>query len=264
MKRNKILLTIAPLKRALEFEKLGISNFLFPLESFSIGYETLSLKDIEHFTKPCYILVNRILTDEDIDTFLKLEIPENVVGLVLEDIGLYYAIKDSKYELILFQNHLNNSSETINFWLERVNSLVVSTDITLNEIEKILNKSSKPLVLNTLGYPMIMYSRRRLISNYREYADVSLENELKAQVPGSDEIFDFVEGEYGTAVFDSNLLDAREEFEKLDDDKIKYYLFNGRGLSDEELTKSIKGQSIANAKKGFLYEKTIYKVGDVR
>ncbi len=129
MKNDKILLNISNIKDLEKFEKLGISNFLFPLRDFSIGYSSFSFEEIASTGVEAYVLVNRILTDGDIDEFLKMKIPDNVKGFIIEDTGLLYELKDSKYELINFQNHLNNNYETVNFWLKYLDSLVVSSEI---------------------------------------------------------------------------------------------------------------------------------------
>lgn len=259
MKKNKILLIINSLEDIEFFQKLEISNFLFPLEDFSVGYNAFTLNDIKSVKIPCYLLVNRLLNDDDIDSFLKLDIPENVKGLVVEDIGLYYELKDSGLELINFQNHLNNSSTTVNFWLNYYDSLVLSTDITLDEIKEMLDVVSKPLVIKAFGYPMIMYSRRKLIGNYFEYKNQerkeTLDIRIKEQVD-----FKMRETEFGTAVFDNHLLDIRKELEEVDDEKVKFYLFSAAFLTRDVIERALKGEVVDNITKGFLNTKTIYRV----
>lgn len=264
MKTDKILLNLSSLDNVETYKKLGVSNFLFPLENYSIGYSTFTLDEIKDFKDDVYVLVNRLLTDDDIDNFLNLEVPSNVKGFIIEDIGLYYALKDKNYELINFQNHLNNSYKTINFWLERYDSLVVSTDITFDEINEIIENASKPLVLNTVGYPMIMYSRRHLLSTYYSHMDRDTKEIMDIRESHSNINFKLKESEYGTAVFDNNLIDAREEFGTLDDNNIKFYLINTMFLSEEEIENAIKGMPLSNSTKGFLNKKTIYRVGDIK
>ena len=118
MKKGKILLNISNLNDIEKYKKLGISNFLFPLKDYSIGYTSFTLEEISNFGCECYILANRLLKDTEIDEFLKLNIPKNIKGFIIEDTGLYYALKDKEYELINFQNHLNNNYITINYWLK--------------------------------------------------------------------------------------------------------------------------------------------------
>ena len=263
MKKNKILLNISNLEDIDFYQKLGISNFLFPLESFSVGYSSFSIEEISTTNVLGYLLVNRILTDADIDQFLKLKIPKNIKGIIIEDVGLYYALKDSSLELINFQNHLNNSYETVNFWTEYYDSLVLSTDITVDEIIEILDHTKKPLIINTFGYPMIMYSRRKLISNFYEHLG---DKEKKSLIIKNNDLIKFKlkENEYGTAIFDDHILDTRFTTQQLDDTKIKFYLFNSEFLSRETMARAICNEIIEDTTDGFLHKKTIYRIGDIK
>lgn len=264
MKKNKILICVNSQEEVKYYHDLGISNFLFPIKNFSIGYGEFTLEEISKYKDTNnYLLVNRLLTDTDIDEFLKLDIPDNVKGLVVEDIGLYYALKDSKFEIINFQNHLNNSYKTVNYWLKYFDSLVLSTDITLEEIETILNNATKPLIVNTFGYPMIMYSRRKLLSNFFEHLGENSKSELKIDIPNQVK-FKLAEQEYGTAVFDDHLLDIRKSLDSLDESKIKYYLFNTKFISKEIMTKALNDEFVEDTTEGFLHTKTIYRVGDIK
>lgn len=264
MKTNKVLLNVSKIEDIKEYKKLGVSNFLFPLKDFSIGYETFSFSDMKEINGNVYVLINRILTDEDIDKFLNLDIPSNVKGFVLEDVGLYYVLKDKHYELILFQNHLNNNFETINFWLKNLDSVVISSDITREEIKDILNKTDKPLVLNTFGYPMIMYSRRRLVSNYYKHYGIDLKHEISVEEKVTQNNFNFKENDFGTAVFNNKISDYRELIDAIDDEKIKYYLYFSNDLTFEECVNAINGLDVQNTSSGFLDKKTIYRVGDLK
>lgn len=261
---SKILLNISNLDDIEEYKKLGITNFLFPLKDYSVGYKDFSFDEIKDIKGNIYILTNRLLEDEDIDNFLNMDIPKNVKGFVVEDIGLYYVLKNKGYELINFQNHLNNNYETINIMLNDFDSLVISTDITLEEISIILDKTTKPLILNTFGKPMIMYSRRRLITNYMRYYGRDSKDKLSINENIFHKHFDLVENKYGTAIFNHEFTDYRGVLEKLDDNKIKYYLIDTNFISASDMKKVINNEKIDNTSDGFLYKKTIYKVGDIK
>lgn len=264
MKKDKILLAIEDIQDIPKYKELGISNFLVPLKDYSIGYKSFSFEEISKIEDNVYVLANRILTDEDIDDFLKLKVPKNVKGFIIEDTGLYYALKETDYELINFQNHLNNNYETINFWLERFDSLVISTDITKDEIIKVTEKAAKPLILNTFGYPMIMYSRRTLIKNFGKHYDLDLSNNLEIEEKISKNKFILKEDKYGTAVFNSSISDYRSIIKDLPDNKIKYYMVFAQGLDFDTIKKVINNEEVENTCEGFLNKKTIYRVGDIK
>lgn len=264
MKRDKILLTISAFEDLEKYKKLGITNFLFPLQGFSVGYTSFSLEEIANVSGYVYILVNRLLTDEDIDNFLALNIPKNVKGFVVEDTGLFYELKGKGYELINFQNHLNNNYKTINYWLKYFESLVISTDITREEIETILKETTKPLVLNVFGYPMIMYSRRTLVSNYFRHYDKKPKYDIVIRENISKNEFLLKESHCGTAVFDNKIIDIRPSLDNFDDEKIKFYLINTEFCDFEMIKKVIIGEPLTDTTEGFLDKKTIYRVGDIQ
>lgn len=264
MKKDKILINVDNLSDIEEFKKLGITNFLFPLKGYSIGYNDFTFDEIKNISGNIYILANRLLTDSDLDNFLKLEIPSNVKGFIIEDIGLYEELKDSKYELINFQNHLNNNYKTINYWLKYYDSLVISTDITRDEIKKIVSKSLKPLVFNTFGYPMIMYSRRFLVSNFYKHLNQPEKKDICIKENLSNSHFFLKESDYGTAVFNNTPFDHRSIISELDDNKIRFYLINSFNLNINTIKNVINGEYIENSTTGFLDKKTIYRVGDLK
>ena len=264
MKRNKILINVENLNDIKDYEELGVINFLFPLKGYSIGYASFSFEEIAKQNGNIYVLVNRLLTDVDIDNFLKLDIPKNVKGFIIEDVGLYEALKDKNYELINFQNHLNNNYKTINYWLKYYDSLVISTDITLEEINKILNEAKKPLVLNAFSMPMIMYSRRKLINNYYKHYELEPKKTIKIEEKISNKHFLLKEQEEGTALFNNAYTDLREVITDELDSKIKFYMINTFNIPKDIICRVIKGESIKEANSGFLHQKTVYKVGDLK
>ena len=171
MNVDKLLVQIDELKRVEEYKKLGVTNFLFALKDFSIGYNEFTFDEISSLDVNVFILCNRILTDEDIDYFLTLKVPLNVKGFVIEDIGLFMELEGKGYTLINFQNHLNNNYKTINILLRSYDSLMLNNDLTLDEMKKIIDNADKKVCIRLFSREMILYSRKKLITNYYDYYD---------------------------------------------------------------------------------------------
>lgn len=264
MKRDKILVVVDDLGSISAYEKLGISNFLFPLENYSVGYRTYTFEEIEKTGAQAFVLMNRLLTDRDIDDFQKLVIPSNVKGFIVEDIGLLEPLSKTSLKVINFQNHLNANYASVLYWLNYYDSLVVSTDITEEEIKEMLDRTPKPLVIYTLGRPMIMYSRRKLISNFYENVQKDKRDEVTLNDPKGEFSFKLRETEYGTACFDSKILDARKTIENFPDEKIAFYLIDAQTVGKENVTRAIEGEILENATDGFLHKKTVYRIGDLK
>jgi len=243
-----------------KFKNVEKATFLFPLEGYSVGYPiTFKLDEIDEFG--AYILVNRILDESSMNSLKELfsNFPKNIKGIVFEDLGVLDLVKDMDITKILWQNHLNNSYLSINGFLKYVDSVMVSTDITYDEVKLITAKSIKPLVLPILGYQPVMYSRRHLLTsfnmNYNE--NVSNPNIIKEEALKDE--FKIYENEWGTQLFFNKLYASKRlmDFDSL------YYFINSAFVSDEDIISFILGEELSvPVTDGFLDKKTIYKLKD--
>lgn len=257
MKKSKILININELSEVLEYKKIGYTNFLFAVCEFSIGYSAFALNEIPDDS---YVLLNRVMDTKTIDSLKKCKDEfKRFKGIFFEDLGVYNIFKDMGIELIWFQNHFATNYNSINFYLDNgCVSAVISNEITGDEIKKIIAESHKPLVLNVLGKNNIMYSRRKLLSNYNEYMGLDDYNDVTLST-GNDRLF-ARESEYGTMIFYDEWFNYVDFASELDDEKIKFYLVMNIGLKATEIDKIIEGKSFGND--GFLNKKTVYKLSD--
>ena len=99
---------------------------LYPLKSYTVGYPiTFDIKDIDGF-----VLINRILDDFDLDELdTILHEKNNIKGIVFDDLGILDIVSDLNITKILLINHYANNTRSINYYLEYVDSVVVSSDI---------------------------------------------------------------------------------------------------------------------------------------
>ena len=264
MEKNNYLVTVNNLDIIEKLKKVGVTAFLFPLKDYTVGFpNTFEISEIK--ANNAYIFINRILSSEEIDDLRKLlhNLPSNIKGIMFDDLGVLEIIKDINVEKILYLNHFSTNYESINYFLEYVDSLVISTDITKEEIYEILNKANKPLVLHAFGYVPVMYSRRKLLSNFNKH--FSLENKNIANIKDklvNNKFFVF-ENEFGTVLFNhlpSNSLEINH-------DKILYNYINTAFIKDEDVMKVfnniLKNEPInIECDRGFLDRPTIYKLKD--
>ncbi len=240
MKNNYLLLVTTKTIISKLKEESNIT-FLFPLKDFTVGFpHPFSLKEIK--AEHAYLYLNRLLDNEGIAHFKKLlkTLPANIEGIVFDDIGILQVLKTTSNNLktILFSNHLNCNFESINAYLDDVDSVVISPDITIRETKEILRASKKPLVVYTFGHVNIMYSRRLLITNYNAYFQKNvplisdLTNDLK-------EHFKILENEYGTVIYTALPFNG---LSYLNEANIKYHLINTLFLSDEQILAILHGQ----------------------
>lgn len=259
MKMSKILININNLSEIEDYKKIGISNFLFAIEDFSIGYKTFKLDEIPEYA---YILINRVLDCGDVDNIKKIK--DKLLrfkGIIFEDLAIYNMFKDSDIELIWHQNHFATNHESINYYVTHgCLSAIISNELTESEILEILDKEKKPLVLNILGKNQIMYSRRTLLSNFNKHNNLGEFNNMTLDTKGNKENFEASENKYGTIITSDEYFNYVPLMNKVNDDLVLYYLILNKDLSVENIKDIINGASFGND--GFLNKKTVYRMSE--
>lgn len=257
---NKYLVRINDLNEIEEYKKKGISNFLFPLEYFSIGYNAFRLSDLKELDVKVYLLVNRIFDNITLDEFIKIKDDLSFIcAIIFEDIAVYEVLKDSGINLIWNQAHFVVNSRSINLWNEKVYSCMLSNELTREEIEYILGSSTKKVILPILGLNMAMYSRRYLLSYYNEFKGLK---ETKKGILSTNNNISFlaVENEFGTVLFYNKYYNLTHE--KFDDDNVLFYYIDPNSLEPQDVYDILDGKEIDYDNR-FYNNKTIYKIGDI-
>ena len=175
----------------------GIDNFVYPLFSFCVGVENeFSLSEIKE--ENSYLFVNRVLDEDSANNLNMLlhNLPSNIKGIIFDDVGIIKMIEDVKIEKILMPSHFACNYESVNIYSEYVDSVVLPFDITEDEVEEIISKSSKKVSLYAFGLIGSAYSRRYLIKNYSKHENVKYENPLV--IENNNHKFILFENEYGT------------------------------------------------------------------
>lgn len=163
---------ILPNKKDLSlYKEYNINTLLLPLESYSIGFNcSFNIDEINELSlnNKVYVLMNKFL-HLGIDSFRKIydKFNKNIMFIV-EDIGLSDVI--DKNRIILYENHILSNYKAINFLNSLgFNNLVINNDLTINEIEEIIDKCKCNLYYFYTSKNMLMYSRRNLVDNYNRH-----------------------------------------------------------------------------------------------
>ncbi len=259
---SKILIYVDDIEHIEDYRKVGVSTFLFALEGYCVGYKTYSLEEIEKIdVSNKYIILNRVLTSSDIDNFKKIiKDFKTIKGIVFEDIGIYQVLKDlaSDLELILFQNHFATNSRSVNFWLDRVDSLFIGNELTKDELEVITKEAIKPVCLHLYGYNQVMYSRRLLLSNWSEEFNVPKKNTNVITDKAIGIKFRTIENEYGTVMYSENIFNGKD---LLDLKNVKYFYVNPMMIEHNKVMYFLHTFDKTNGEDdGFLNKETIYKL----
>lgn len=262
IKNNKLLVRINNLSEIEEYKKVGISNFLFPLKGYSIGYNSFTLDELKDLNINVYLLVNRVFENKDCDSFRALKDKLSFAsGIFYEDIAVYQILKDTNINLIWNQAHFVTNSHSINVWLDKVYSVCLSNELEHSELDYILSSATKNVILPILGLNMAMYSRRHLLTYYNEYKGLK---GIKKGILRTNNNIEFlaIENDYGTVLFYHKYFNLIDKLSNIDDSKILYYYIDPNELTPKDIIDALNGKHF-NEDNRFYENKTIYRIGDI-
>ena len=269
-KMSKILLKINDVKE-LSYEAdgyiLGIDKYSFLFgKTFNID-EIKKIKD-DLKKKEIFVSFNRVIFNDELEDY-KMKLKEvddlGINGIIVGDIAaLTYDIKTN---VILDQTHLNNSFYAINHYYNNgVYGTVLTNDITLSEINDIKKNTKSVLFKQVFGYPHLSTSKRKLISNYKEYFNINDTSSIYEIVEkNSNNIYKIIEDNFGTHILGDKVLNLLSFNIDVD-----YKIVDGFMLGDVKKVLEIfmnnkkdKNDWINdtyNANYGFINKETIYRV----
>jgi len=257
-----------------------VDGYIFGLKDYAVNflntYSTHELEDIikllKENNKEVFISMNKNIHSKEIDK-LK-EVLENIEKLNID--GILYAdvcfvtLKEKmnlKTKIIWNNEHLTTNYATINFWKNyNIDGAFISSDITFNEINEILDNVKMPLMVQVFGYLPMFVSDRNIVDNYMNY--FNLEGKTKINyMKDENNTYPIIDNKMGTNVFSCLPLNGYNEYIMLKN-KIDYLVFNDFNIKEFskilEIFKNESGEEelnkIINTSKHFLYKDTIYKV----
>ena len=269
-KMSKILLKINDVKE-LSYEAdgyiLGIDKYSFLFgKTFNIDEIKKIKADLKK--KEIFVSFNRVIFNDELEDY-KMKLKEvddlGINRIIVGDIAaLTYDIKTN---VILDQMHLNNSFYAINHYYNNgVYGTVLTNDITLSEINDIKKNTKSTLFKQVFGYPHLSTSKRKLISNYKEYFNLNDASSIYEIVEkNSDNIYKIIEDNFGTHILGDKVLNLLSF-----DIDVDYKIVDGFMLGDVKKVLEIfmnnkkdKNDWINdtyNANYGFINKETIYRV----
>ncbi|MBQ6840929.1 MAG: U32 family peptidase [Bacilli bacterium] len=254
--KNKVLFTITNLDLIPKLKGLGISNFVYPLSFFCVGIpKTFAIEEITE--DEAYLFVNRVLDCDAINRLSEIlhNLPSNIKGIIFDDLGLIEVLKDVGIEKILYYSHFNTNYASINYFFDYVDEVIVSTDITEEEIDEIIAKANKKVSLFVFGLVPSLYSRRTLLTNHAKQFNLPEEKQKELYI--NDKKFIGIENEFGMMMYHYPYYDGSRLLNK----DVKYLFYYPILLEDEKVLKVAENDfKCVLTDEGFLDTKTIYKV----
>ena len=259
--KNKFLVSLNNLEEIEIYKKEGINSFLLPLKDYTVGYpNTYSVSKINSINETKYCLINKVLDNKEIDNLEDILPTIDVKGFVIEDIGLIRTLKGLSKEIILFINHFNCNYKSINVWLDYVDSVFVSNELTKEELLEIDKNVKRSVVYHLIGYNQVMYSKRKLVSNYEDYYHLPHTNYLHITDKMGSVKFTLYEDDQATVGYSSKcaLLDCT------DLNNSYYFYVNTTFLSSDKVINMLNGKDTEVTDNGFMNKKTVFKIGDIK
>lgn len=252
--------------------KNGFNSFILPVENMSIGFDAyFTLEEINVLSKEhdIYLMINKFFHHAEISEVIKiLDGLENIKGMFIEDLGLITNLKNQN--VILYQNHLNMSYDSINMYNDLgIKNIILSNELTIEEMREIKEKSYSKFYYFILSKNILMYTRRNLVSNYNKHFGLSSNinrSEITESVSGYPMIVK--EKEYGTAILDNHIFSGYAYYDELST-MMECLIYNFTDLSEEDvemILTNIENKNLndmLNINDYFLHNKIGYKVKDV-
>ena len=267
----------------LEYTKIGADAFIFGLKSYSSGYNNeLTIEEIsnlrEKYSGELFIAINKNIFNRELaDLEVKMQQLDelNISGILFYDMAIL-SIRNRlglNVPLVWNQTHMVTNYNTCNYYYDKGCEFgVLSSEITLEEVNEIKKNTKMKLFLNVLGYQVMAYSRRHLLENY--FTSINKKREKNSYViKNNGEDYIVREEENGNALLFGKPLNGSVVINQTD---VDYIILNDnyfdkeifiKALSlfrklvdtkDESLVKEI--DSIVGENRGFFFTKTIYKV----
>lgn len=231
---------------------------------------------IHQKNKKVYLNVRRIFHEDDfelIEEIIKQTIKFNVDYYIYSDFGFYEIMRKLGLEskLIYQVNTYMTNVFDVEIMLKENYSVVLSTEISYAEIEKIVKDIKGNVYLNAFGYYPIFHSRRKLITNYKKYRKEELNLNKKFDIVEElrDSHYPIEENYNGTVIYTDGLYYLSNEIYSLNNinPNLKYLIYS-KYTTEEEYLKIISTYSsllenkqaswddFENLTKGLLYEKS--------
>lgn len=167
-----------------------------------------------------YIQVNGYIEESqlnDLKTWLNQYINLNPKGFYFNDFAVYNHLKSVNYpgEIIYSPETILTNAMDIEVLLERTDRVVLSKELTLEEITQLMTLYPNKIEAFGLGYGLMSFSKRPLVRNYLDEIGVQKEvlnqTDLVIKEAKRDQFFPILEENQGTSIFLDTVLFPKHE-----------------------------------------------------
>ncbi len=287
------LFTTANEKSLREIATKNLDGVIFGVHGLSQRIEgPVSLPEVTTLSKiakanglEVYLNLNAILHEDDLDklddcfSYLAKN-SENIDGILFADLAVFETAKsvDLTDKLIYYpETYLTNPGD-VAFWNnEQIKSVVLTREMTLEDIKTIGTGSNMPLTIIGHGYLNMFHSKRRLIKSFFDYTKKQHAKKyhnkvLKLKEEIREEQYPIIQDDFGTHVFRANPLASFKVLESLKP-HVAVFVVDGMlfGLERhmkilDDYVRALAGETVDSSAyhdhdDGFYFKKTVYEKG---
>ena len=267
-----------------KYIKIGAGAFIFGLKGFSSGYSlTLTKEEIknvihENSDVDFFVAINKnIFNDElnELENNLLFLDKLKIKGILFYDLAVLNIKlrKRLSVDLVWNQTHMVTNYKTCNYYYEKgVKYGIVSNEITLEEIHDIKKNTNMILFTMIIGYPIMSFSRRSLLSNYFISNNKKKESQMYWLTNNNEKYF-IREEESGDAIYYGKILngsailnDLNVDYAILNELEIEESIFEKvialciKIINNKDVNAINEIKNLIGNYQGFFFQKTIYKV----
>ncbi len=270
---------IKPTSNILEYKEAD--GFVLPLLNFSVDYNNYyTIDDIKKIhketNKKIFVIINKMIENDEIDnlknTLIELD-KLKICGIFFYDLSIIELKKELnlKIDLVWNNTHMVTNYYTCNYYYDKgCEYSYLSNEITMNEIIELKKNTKSSLIFMLLGYPVVSFSKRKLLTNGE------FDKEIIIKEPKSGQEYRVIESEYGTTFKYNKIRNNFSCLKELIDNNIDYVYLIEDDINHNDFLQALKFtkqyikkqddeyikrmRNIFGSDTGFLYRKTIYKV----
>ena len=195
-----------------------------------------------------YIQVNGYIEESqlnDLKNWLNKTIELNPKGFYFNDFAVYNHLKSVNYsgEIIYSPETILTNAMDIEVLLERTDRVVLSKELTLEEITQLMTLYPNKIEAFGLGYGLMSFSKRPLVRNYLDEIGVQKEvlnhTDLVIKEAKRDQFFPILEENQGTSIFLDTVLFPKHEQVLLKESGCFGYHFDDCMLKEDDFNSLI-------------------------
>lgn len=267
------------------------NSFIIGVKDFSINYLEFSVLEIKKILSDypnieLFVSINKNIFNNELSDLEKCLIELNelpIKGVLFYDLSILSIVKRNKLSIPLVwnQDHMVTNYNTCNYYYDKgVQYAYLASEITVDEIKEIHEKSNILLMSFIFGYPSVSFSKRKLLSNFCEFNKKKKDKDYYVINSGDSGNYFIKENRHGTNIMYGTLLNGIRpmndlmdilEYGILDENLVDHNLFlQVLGIYKQLLNHEIDSVTandlvfeLTNSMDTiFYYKKTIYKVKD--